>query len=275
MPATSTWCYGPVHRFQGGSQEPAYFAFVRCRAAHGIGSEVKGGAVLGCPGTRSMSALPYRAYTRPRVVLTLMEVAAMCRLLLLLSGDIELNPGPTIGSAQWNARELLSKQAWLEKHLMDGQVASGFVVETSFTPDRCLSFHVDGYNRCGYATPSGAGGVSIFVQGGIPYQLGEAKLHEELQVVTLDILLGRGRLCVVAAYFPKSRLISDHSLAALSRCLPSGYPVVLGMDANAHHPEWEATYRGDAGPGNYLAAWRAEGHLLLANNGDSDLATIA
>ena len=52
---------------------PAYVAFVRCRAAHGIGKQVKGRVVFGRPGTRSMSALPYRAYTRPRVVLTLIK----------------------------------------------------------------------------------------------------------------------------------------------------------------------------------------------------------
>ena len=58
-PATSTWCYGPVPRFEEGSQEPASVALLRCRTAHGIGKQVKGRVVLGRPGTRSVSALPY------------------------------------------------------------------------------------------------------------------------------------------------------------------------------------------------------------------------
>ena len=46
-PATSTWCYEPAPRAEGGSQGSAYAAFVRCRTAYGIGKQVKGRVVLG------------------------------------------------------------------------------------------------------------------------------------------------------------------------------------------------------------------------------------
>ncbi|ORC89309.1 BES15S03c, partial [Trypanosoma theileri] len=87
MPATSTWCQGPVLRIVGGSQEPATFFFWKTRWPLGYG-------------VRQHRDQPCRAgaeiYPRRSWGTCRRAISSITRTRLLLSGDVEENPGPSL-----------------------------------------------------------------------------------------------------------------------------------------------------------------------------------
>ncbi|KEG10314.1 BES15S03c, partial [Trypanosoma grayi] len=109
MPATSSRCQGPAPRIVGGSQAPAEFATWRTlrRNASGIAQyqdppRLAGTQYYPC---RSWGAC-YRA------------ISSIIRTELLLSGNVEENPGPTLRGMQWNSAGLIqAKRLALGKQL--------------------------------------------------------------------------------------------------------------------------------------------------------------
>ncbi|KEG05935.1 BES15S03c, partial [Trypanosoma grayi] len=87
MPATPSWYQGPVPRIVGGSQAPATFATWRTvrRQAYGITK------YQGPPRLAWTQCYPCRSWGALR-----RAVSSIIRTKLLLSGNVEENPGPTL-----------------------------------------------------------------------------------------------------------------------------------------------------------------------------------
>ncbi|ORC91307.1 BES15S03c [Trypanosoma theileri] len=98
MPATSTWCHGPVLRIVGGSQGPATFFFLKTRwpldygDINHRGQSRRAGAEI----------YPRRSWGTCR-----RAISSIARTRLLLSGgDVEENPGPSLRGMRWNSAGL-------------------------------------------------------------------------------------------------------------------------------------------------------------------------
>ncbi|RNF04628.1 Tcoingi protein, partial [Trypanosoma conorhini] len=95
MPATSPWCQGPVPR-PGGSQEPAL---------HSVAVDGGGRQAIGNQRESKQHHRRSGVKERGRTLSCTCKRAlrSICRLLLLINGDVEQNPGPLLRGAQWNA----------------------------------------------------------------------------------------------------------------------------------------------------------------------------
>ncbi|CCD14270.1 unnamed protein product [Trypanosoma congolense IL3000] len=130
-PATSTWCQGLVLR-PGGSQAPAL-----CPVRQDGGGQEAEGYQRG-------SMQHHRHYAVNEVGRILPCTCGRAtldarRILLLVSGDIERNPGPMIRGAQWNAGGLSQvKRIALERKLHEDMVLFCLVQETHLASAECV-----------------------------------------------------------------------------------------------------------------------------------------
>ncbi|KEG07411.1 BES15S03c [Trypanosoma grayi] len=132
MPATPSRHQGPAPPIAGGSQAPATFATWRTlrRQACGIAECQDPPRLAGtqyCP-CRSWGAC-HRA------------VSSITHTKLLLSGNVEENPGPTLRGMQWNSAGLTQvKCLALGKKLYDDNITSCLLSETKMSPPEAASF---------------------------------------------------------------------------------------------------------------------------------------
>ncbi|RHW70822.1 hypothetical protein DPX39_080052100 [Trypanosoma brucei equiperdum] len=143
MPATSTWCQGPVPRIIGGSQEPAAFlswGTLLC-SDYGIIQHRDQQRLAGTPFfiCRSLGTCQ-RA------------ISSIIRTKMLLSGDVEENPGPSLRGMQWNCAGLSQgKKLALHKTLVDERIAFCLLSETRMTLGEAACFSVAGHQHHGIA----------------------------------------------------------------------------------------------------------------------------
>ncbi|CCD16834.1 hypothetical protein, unlikely [Trypanosoma congolense IL3000] len=93
------------------------------------------------------------------------------RLLLLVSEDIERNPGPMICGAQWNAGGLSrAKLIALERKLHEDIVLFCLLQETHLASAECAALKISGFQHVGQARTPHGGGVSLLVRDGVGWK---------------------------------------------------------------------------------------------------------
>ncbi|KEG06980.1 BES15S03c [Trypanosoma grayi] len=142
MPATPSWHQGPAPRIVGGSRAPATFATWRTlrRPAYGI-TQYQDPPRLA--GTQYYPCRFWGACYR--------AISSIIRTKLLLSGNVEENPGPTLRGVQWNsAGQTQVKCLALGKQLYDDNIAFCLLSEAKMSPPlKQLVFDSLGSNTMG------------------------------------------------------------------------------------------------------------------------------
>ncbi|RHW69894.1 hypothetical protein DPX39_100171000 [Trypanosoma brucei equiperdum] len=155
---------------------------------------------------------------------------------MLLSGDVEENPGPSLRGMQWNCAGLSQrKRLALHKTLVDERLAFCLLSETRMTPGEAACFSVAGYQHHGIARNCKGGGVSILVRENLPVETGMAVVGR-IEQVHATIHLARGTaLTVTSAY-----ILPKHTYTAtyLDTLLKTDGAQLIGADANAHALAW-------------------------------------
>ncbi|KAG8344808.1 hypothetical protein ERJ75_001317200 [Trypanosoma vivax] len=126
------------------------------------------------------------------------------RLLLLIGGDAERNPGPLIRGAQWNSGGLSqAKRVALERKLREDMVLFCLLQETRLASAECAALKMGGYQRVDQARTPHGGGVSILVREGVGVEVGvlEKKVPERA-TVTLRFSTNVS-LTIESAHFPR------------------------------------------------------------------------
>ncbi|RHW67292.1 hypothetical protein DPX39_000018900 [Trypanosoma brucei equiperdum] len=194
MPATSTWCQGPVPRIIEGYQEPAAFLSWGTLLCSGYG-------IIQHRDQQRLSGTPFFIF---RSLDTCQRaISNAIRTKMLLSGDVEENPGPSLRGMQWNCAGLSQgKRLTLHKTLVDERIAFCLLSETRMTPGETACFSVASYQHHGIARNCKGGGVSILVREDLPVETGMA-IVGRIEQVHATIHLARGTsLTVTSAYIP-------------------------------------------------------------------------
>ncbi|CCD15992.1 unnamed protein product, partial [Trypanosoma congolense IL3000] len=151
-PATSTWCRGLVLR-PGGSQAPAL-----CPVRQDGGGQEADGYQRG--------SMQHHRHSGVNEVGRILPCTCGCatldarRILLLVSGDVERNPGPMIRGAQWNDGGLSqAKRIALERKLHEDMVLFCPLQETHQASAECAALKIGGYQHVGQARTPNEGGV--------------------------------------------------------------------------------------------------------------------
>ncbi|CBH12872.1 hypothetical protein, unlikely [Trypanosoma brucei gambiense DAL972] len=135
---------------------------------------------------------------------------------MLLSGDVEENPGPSLRGMQWNCAGLSQgKRLALHKTLVDERIAFCLLSETRMTPGEAACFSVAGYQHHGIARNCKGGGVSILVREDQPVETGMAVVGRIEQVhATIHLTCGTA-LTVTSAYIPPKHTFTATDLDTL------------------------------------------------------------
>ncbi|KEG08266.1 hypothetical protein DQ04_07581000, partial [Trypanosoma grayi] len=167
MPAAPLRQHGPAPRIVGGSQAPATFATWRT-----LRREVCGVAQYQDPprlaGTQDYIRRSWGACYR--------AVSSVIRTNLLLSGNAEENPGPTLRGMQWNSAGLTqAKRIALGKQLYEDDITFCLLSGAKMShPPEAASFGLPGFQHYGIARTCRGGGVSILIRDGIQVETGPA-----------------------------------------------------------------------------------------------------
>ncbi|KAG8343217.1 hypothetical protein TRVL_05954 [Trypanosoma vivax] len=87
------------------------------------------------------------------------------RILLLISGEVERNPGAQIREHQWNTGGLSqAKRAGLERKLCEDMVLFCLLQETRLASAECAALKIGGYQHMWQARTPHGGLVSILVR---------------------------------------------------------------------------------------------------------------
>ncbi|KAH8606405.1 putative Endonuclease reverse transcriptase [Trypanosoma vivax] len=188
------------------------------------------------------------------------------RLPLLISGDVERNPGPQMRGAQWNSWDpSQAKRVALERKLHEDMVLFWFFQETHLASAECAALKICGYQHVWQArTPHGAG-VSILVREGVGVEAGvlEKKVPERA-TVTLRFSANVS-LTITSAYFPRKADVSRGSLDTLLGARGSS---VVGADVNSHHATCDPLRPSDD-RGECIVDWCVQNDLSIANAGSA------
>ncbi|CCD19869.1 hypothetical protein, conserved (fragment), partial [Trypanosoma vivax Y486] len=188
------------------------------------------------------------------------------RLLLLVSGGVERNPGPLIRGAQWNSGGLSqAKRVALERKLHEDMVLFCLLQETHLASAERTALKIGGCQHVGQARTPHGGGVSILVREGVGEEVGvlEKKVPERT-TVTLRFSANVS-LTITSAYFPRKANVSSESLDTL---LGASGPLVVGADVNSHHVLWDPL-RPSEDKGECIVDWCVQNDLSIANTGSA------
>ncbi|KAG8339568.1 hypothetical protein TRVL_09604 [Trypanosoma vivax] len=95
------------------------------------------------------------------------------RLLLLISGAVERNPGPQKRGAEWNSAFLsLAKRVALERKFHEDMVLLCLLQETRLASAECAPLKIGGCQHVGQARTPHGGGASILVSDGVGVEVG-------------------------------------------------------------------------------------------------------
>ncbi|CCD17397.1 unnamed protein product [Trypanosoma congolense IL3000] len=255
-PATSTWCQGLVLRL-GGSQAPAI-----CPVRKDGGGQEADGYQRG-----SMQHHRHSGVNEVGRILPCTCGRATLdarRILLLVSGDIERNPGPMIRGAQWNAGGLSQvKRIALERKLHEDMVLFCLLQETHLASAESASLTTGGYQHVGQARIPHGGVGSILVRDGVGVEVGILEKEvPERATVTLRFSADVS-LTIISAYFPRK---ADVSSWALDTLLGANGAMVIGADVNSHHVLWDPLRPSDD-KGECIVDWCVQNDMRIANTG--------
>ncbi|EKF39679.1 hypothetical protein MOQ_000089, partial [Trypanosoma cruzi marinkellei] len=157
---------------------------------------------------------------------------------LLLSGDIEQNPGP-IAVLQMNVSCLTpAKLATLMAQGADIMV----IQETWKSSEQIASTHAGDYVLYAQSCIGKGGGVAVLVRKTlrsrrIPFTIPQ---HDtSLEVVVVQVALDQNRDLIVASAYMRPPPHISQSFRRLLNCLPASLPLLLCGGFNMHHPQWE------------------------------------
>ncbi|CCD18828.1 putative Endonuclease reverse transcriptase [Trypanosoma vivax] len=253
-PATSSWCQGlvlcvgerqapapcPVRQNWGGQEADGYQrGSARRHRPSGVNKVVR---ILPC--TCGCAALDAR------------------RVLLLISGDVERNPGPQMRGAQWSSGGLSQvERVAPERNLHEDMVLFCFLQETHLASAECAALQIGGYQHVGQARTPHGGGVSILVREGVGVEVGVLEKKVPKRATVTLRFSANVSLTITSAYFPRKAGVSSESLDTLLG--PSG-PLVVGADVNSHHALWEPL-RSSGGKGECIVDWCAQNDMSIGN----------
>ncbi|CCD18962.1 hypothetical protein ERJ75_001574300 [Trypanosoma vivax] len=158
------------------------------------------------------------------------------RLLLLISGGVERNPGPLIRGTQWNTGRLSrAKRVALENKLHEDMVPFFLLQEARLASAECTALKIGGYQHVGQARAPQRRGVSILVRDGVGVEVvAFEKNVPEREIVTLRFS-GGASLTIASAHFRREADVSSESLNTL---LGAGGPLAVGEGVNSHRVLW-------------------------------------
>ncbi|KAF8296543.1 putative Endonuclease-reverse transcriptase [Trypanosoma cruzi] len=240
QPATSTWCQGLVlfAREEAKSLQP-----IRCtrRGSRRRSNGSEGHQMEPCtwlPAERYFHPLLNSIGAYQRYTYLLRAVCDAQRQKLLLSGDIEQNPGP-IAVLQMNVPSLTpSKLATLMAQGAD-IIA---IQETWKSSEQIASMHTGDYVLHAQSRIGKGGGVAVLVRKTlrskrIPLTIPQ---HDtSLEVVVVRVALDQNRDLIVASAYMRPPPQVTQSFRRLVNCLPASSSLLLCGDFNMHHPQWE------------------------------------
>ncbi|KAH8616758.1 hypothetical protein ERJ75_000446600 [Trypanosoma vivax] len=257
-PATSSWCQGLVLCL-GGSQAPAL-----CPVRQDLGGQEADGYQRG--------SMQHHRHSGVNEVVRMLPCtcggAALDarRLLPLISGDVERNPGPQMRGAQWNSGGLSqAKRAAPERKLHEDMVLFCVLQETHLASAECAALKIGGYQHVVQGSTLHGGGVSILVIEGVGVEVGvlDRKVPERA-AVTLRFSANVS-LTITSAYFPRR---TDVSSASMNTLPGASGPLVVGADVNSHHVLWDPLRPSDD-KRECIVDWRAQNDLSIANTGSA------
>ncbi|CAD2216045.1 hypothetical protein AGDE_08262 [Angomonas deanei] len=133
--------------------------------------------------------------------------------LLMLSGYVELNPGPVLQALQWNAGGLSD---WKREKLL-GEIHIILLQETQFAEAEVDRFSISQNQPLGFARPTESrgrgGGVSILIRKDIPVRLISKGQQDGLEHVSIRMPApGNITAKFVSAYTPNTGLYNTENL---------------------------------------------------------------
>ncbi|KAH8619289.1 hypothetical protein ERJ75_000174500 [Trypanosoma vivax] len=184
------------------------------------------------------------------------------RLLLLISGDVERNPGPQIRGAQWNSvGPSQTKRVAPERKLHEDMVLFCLLQETHLASAECAALKIGGYQHVGQARTPHGGGAAVVVRDGVGVEAGVLeKKAPERATVTLGFS-ANVCLTIASAHFLRKADVSSESPDTV---LGAGGPLVAGAGVNSHHVLWDPLRPSDA-KGECMIDWRVQNDLSIAN----------
>ncbi|PWV06536.1 hypothetical protein C3747_114g118 [Trypanosoma cruzi] len=240
QPATSTWCQGLVLF----AREEAKRLLPICCARRGRRRRTNGSEghqmepFTWLPAERYFYPLLNSIGAYQRYTYRLRAVCDAQRQKLLLSGDIEQNPGP-IAVLQMNVYCLTpSKLATLMAQGAD-IIA---IQETWKSSEQIASMHTGDYVLYAQSRIGKEGGVAVLVRKTlrskrIPLTIPQ---HDTgLEVVVVQVALDQNRDLIVASAYMRPPPQVTQSFRRLVNSLPASSPLLLCGDFNMHHPQWE------------------------------------
>ncbi|KAF8287363.1 putative Endonuclease-reverse transcriptase [Trypanosoma cruzi] len=158
---------------------------------------------------------------------------------LLLSGDIEQNPGP-IAVLQMNVSLPHARQNLATLMAQGADIIA--IQETWKSSEQIASMHTGDYVLYAQSRIGKGGGVAVLVRKTlrskrIPLTIPQ---HDtSLEVVVVQVALDQNRDLIVASAYMRPPPQVTQSFRRLVNCLPASSPLLLCGDFNMHHPQWE------------------------------------
>ncbi|KAH8616251.1 hypothetical protein ERJ75_000495800 [Trypanosoma vivax] len=187
-------------------------------------------------------------------------------ILLLISGDVERNPGPQTRGGQWNSEgPSQSKRVALERKLHEDMVLFCLLQKELLASAKCAAIKIGGHRHVAQAKTPHGGGVSILVRDGVGAEAGDLEKREPKRAtVTLRISAGVS-LTITSAYLLRERDVSSRSMEPL---LGASAPLAVGEDEDSHHVLWDPLRPSDD-KGERKVDWCVQKALSIASGGSA------
>ncbi|KAG8342010.1 hypothetical protein TRVL_07164 [Trypanosoma vivax] len=148
------------------------------------------------------------------------------RLTLLVSGEVERNPGPLIRGAQWNSGGLSrAKRVALERKLHEDMVLFCLLQETRLASAECAALKIGGCQHVGQARAHQRDGASILVIDGVGVEVGVLKKKVPERATVALRFSADVSLTITSAHLPRKAGVSSETLNTL---LGASGPLVVG-----------------------------------------------
>ena len=180
-------------------------------------------------------------------------------LLLLLSGDIEVNPGPKrlnlkdLSICHWNLNSIMADEyskvseisAFLDSHRFDIFCISESFLDSSID-DEDLELEISGYDfiRCDHPSNTKRGGVMLYYKDHLPI-IERSDLTQLEECLVCELKDGQNHLLICLCYrspsqeadeFDFFKLNWERTIQNISNCSPT-FSIFIG-DFNARNSEW-------------------------------------
>ncbi|KAG8340599.1 putative retrotransposon hot spot protein (RHS) [Trypanosoma vivax] len=188
------------------------------------------------------------------------------RLLLLISGDVDRNPGALIRGAQLNSGGLSqAKRVDQEEGLHEDMVLFCLLKEARLASAECAALKIGGCQHVGQARTPHGGGVSILVRDRVGVEAGVLEKKVPERATAALRFSANVSLTITSAYFPRKADVSSESLDTL---LGASGPLVVGADVNSHDVLRDPLRPSDA-KGECIVDWCAKNGLSIARAGSA------